>query len=309
MRANLKRITISTGMVCGLALLIGLFAGSPAGAQADPNAPLVKDLLGAGSSLGLDWARLFTTLGRVADKVDGAGNTGANGIPDFVDLYGGIDACALEDNLSGGLALDMSALAGGVTLADSALFRSSVASAHDLGNSYVYATYDSAGDLVVYLGIERLDQPEDTYIEVELNQDRVRVTTGSPWPIRGQRTRGDLLVGINFIQGEIDSVEVKKWNAGSFLTLATYGGLANSLCNGEPTWTLFCSGAPPIAAPQEVWDAEGNTVAPISPSGFVEIGVNAGRFIGFAVDYTSIQVRTPEDIALGNFVAIGYWAK
>jgi hypothetical protein len=309
MRANPERTTISTGIVVGLTLLMGFFTGLRVSAQTDPNASVVKDLLGAGNSLGVDWARMFTAQGGLSDQLDGLGNPFSNGIPDFIDLYGGIDACALEDNISGGLALDMSALAGAVTLADSAIFRGQVASTHDLGNSYVYATYDSAGDLIVYVGIERLDHAEDTYIEVELNQDRVRVTTGSPWPIRGERTRGDLAVRINFIQGEISSVELKKWYRRSFETLATYGGLANSICNGEPTWALFCSGVPPIAAPQEVWDAAGDPVAPTSPSGFVEIGLNVGKFIASPVDYTSIQVRTPEDIALGNFVAIGYWAQ
>jgi len=295
--------------VLGLALLIGLFVGSPAGAQVDPNAPLVKDLLGASPSLGLDWAKLFDENGWQKDEIDAAGNPGLNGVPDLIDLYGGFDGIALEDNISAGAALDMSVLAGGSTISECTVYNGTVSAVHDVGNSYMYATLDSLANLVVYFGVERLDQGGDTVLEIELNQDRVRVTTGVPWPMRGARTPGDLLLSINFVGGVVSSVDVLSWDSSTFQAVATYGGLSSAPCNGEPTRVLFCSGAPPIAAPQEVWDAAGNPLAATPPDSFFEIGVNVGNLLGSFVDYTAIQVKTPEDIALGNFLMIGYWAR
>ena len=293
-------------------LCLALFAGPRLHAQADPNAGLVKDLLGASSSLGLDWAKLFDDTGRPKDEVDAAGNPGANGVPDYVDWYGGIDGCAMEDNISAGVALDMSAVAGGPAIAQCIVYNGTVAAAHDQGNSYMFAINDSGGDLVVYLGVERLASTVDTHVEVELNQDRVRVTTGAPWPVQGGRTDDDLLVRVDYSLGAISGVEVKRWvgdgeGGGSFQSVATYGGPGASDCGGAPTACLFCSGAPPIAAPQEVWDAAGNPLAATPPDDFLEIGINVGALLGAYVEYTAIQVRTPEDIAFGNFRAIGYW--
>ena len=57
-----------------------------------------------------------------------------------------------------------------------------------ISNGAVLAT---AGDLVVYVGVERLASAADTHLEIELNQDRVRVTTGNPWPVQGGRTDDD----------------------------------------------------------------------------------------------------------------------
>ena len=300
--------------LAALTIFLGLllFAGPRVMAQADPDAGLVKDLLGASSSLGLDWAKLFDDIGRPKDEVDAAGNPGANGIPDYIDWYGGIDGCAIEDNISAGAALDMSAVAGGPGIADCIVYNGPVAAAHDQGNSYMFAIDDSGGDLVVYAGVERLASVADTYVEIELNQDRVRVTTGAPWPVRGGRTDDDLLMRVDYSEGAISAVEIKRWvgdgqGGGTFQSVATYGGPGAADCGGVPTACLFCSGAPPIAAPQEVWDAAGNPLAATPPDDFLEIGVNVGALLDDYIEYTSIQVRTPEDIAFGNFRAIGYW--
>ncbi|MEE8523280.1 MAG: hypothetical protein V3T72_05055 [Thermoanaerobaculia bacterium] len=266
---------------------------SVARAQVDAG---VADLLGASDHLGVDWAALY------AADVRGRGG------PDFVDLFGGLEAIVLEDVVSAGVAVDMSALDGAETLADSMVYNGVVAPEHDLGTAYVYATRDSGGDLVIYVGVERLDAVADSTLELELNQDRVRVTTGAPWPIRGERVTDDLLVRLDVVHGVVVSAEVKRWvaEAGAFETLATEGGLATSACNGEPMLLLFCAGRVPVDATSEVWDAEGRPLEAISPDSFLEIGVNVGRLVG-AVELTALQIRTPEDIILGTFRSMGYW--
>lgn len=299
---------MQTTVMAAFAVLIGLGAAGPAAGQADPNAPLVKDLLGNTDNLGLDWAKLFDANGRARDEVDAAGNPGSNGYPDYIDWYGGFDGCSVEDNISAGVAVDMSVMTGGPSLPECTVYNGTVGSVPDLGNSYVYATFDSVDNLVVYVGVERLNEGADTFLEIELNQDVVGVTGGVPWPMRGQRTANDVLLRIDYSLGVVSGVEVKSWVPGAgFQTVASYGGLESSPCNGEATYCLFCGGSPPIAAAQEVWDSAGNPVPATPPDDFLEIGVNIGRLLGVAVDYTAIQVKTAEDIALGTFRAMGHW--
>lgn len=297
----------SAAMVLTIFLCLALFAGPQAFAQADPNAAAVKELLGAPDnlSLGVDWASLFTETGTAKDEVDGTGAPGSNGVADYQDLYGGIDAQAIEDRISAGVAVDMSKITGGPSIAECVVHNDTVTPAHDQGNSYMYATYNDVGDLVVYFGVERLQSATDTHLEIELNQRRVRVATGAPWPVKGGRLEDDLLVRVDYAQGVVSSVDVKRWTQGGFGSVATYGGLAAANCNGAAGVALFCSGAPPIAAPHEAWDSAGNALTATSPDDFVEIGVNVRTLLGANFDYTAIQVRTPEDIAFGNFQAIG----
>ncbi|MEE8523482.1 MAG: hypothetical protein V3T72_06085, partial [Thermoanaerobaculia bacterium] len=288
------------------AVFFGVLSVGAQGLEGDPNAPApgssfdfrIAELLGDADRLGVDWQGMSVANVR-------------RGRPDFVDLHGGIEAVVLEDVISAGRGLDMSALQGAETLAASVIYNGVVAPAHEIGNAYVYTTFDSVGQLVVYVGIERLEVAADSYVELELNQDRVRVTSGAPWPIRGQRTADDLLVRLDIVQGVVNSVAVKRWvaAAGAFETIVESGGLATSACNGEPTRFLFCSGSPPIAPPQEVWDAAGRPLETTVPDSFVEVGVHVGNLLGGYVDFTSIQVRSPEDVVLGSFREIGYWGR
>jgi hypothetical protein len=256
-------------------------------------------LLGGDGSLGVDWAALF--------QRNGYGP--ASGRPDFVDLHGGIEALVLEDNFSAGVAIDMSAYAGAERLADSLVYNGTVAAEHDLGNVYVYANLDAGGNLMLYAGIERLLRAADSRVDIEFNQDRVGVAGGVPWPLRGRRTNGDLSVRANLLAGEIDSVEVRVWIDGAFEVLGVYGGLAAAGCNGEPGVVLFCGTEPRFAVPRELWDADGNRVESIPSQRLLEIGVNVGRLLGRFIEYSAIQVKTPEDIVLGAFRTTGYWAR
>jgi hypothetical protein len=168
----------------------------------------------------------------------------------------------------------------------------------------VWVTTDTAGNELLYAGVERLASFFDTYVEFEFNQAVVQVESGAPWPIYGESTVGDLLVRVNFKAGQISSTEFMRWDGTDYKTVATAGPNG---CGG--TDTRSCAGAPPMLSPQpQVWDAAYHMVQVPRPDSFVEIGVNVTSLLGADVEFTSIQVRTPQDIILDSFRQIGIWA-
>ncbi len=218
-----------------------------------------------------------------------------------VSLNGGLDAFFLEDKISDGIGLDMSALAAGNP---GIVYNRIVPRAYDLGNGYVWVTKDAGGNLQVYAGVERLNTPGDTFVEFEFNQSVIQVLSGEPWPVHGQRTPGDVLVRANFTAGAFSSAAFMRWDGAEYQLVAStgpegYGGLD----------VLACAGAPPIAPlAHEAWDATGVPVSVAPPDSFVEIGFNVAPLVGADVEFTSVQVRTPGDVILDGFRRIGSWA-
>ena len=51
----------------------------------------------------------------------------------------------------------------------------------------------------------------------------------------------------------------------------------------------------------EVWDEDYNLLDPTPPDNFVEAGIDVDLLIGSQAEITSVQFRTPEDIAMNNF--------
>jgi hypothetical protein len=224
----------------------------------------------------VDWAAIFNSDGTVRD------------------LQGGIDAVFLPDNISAGIATDMSAL----PVVDNVVYNNAVPSVHDLGNGYVYATRDASQNLVLHAGMERLNSTEDTFVEFEFNQGVVGVTTGSPWPLEGGRTANDIQVRMDFTSGVLSNVVLRVWDGSGF---AAAGPGSLSYASGAPV-----PGLPPTNT--EVWDSNYQKVTVPSADSFVEASVNIGLLFGANIEYTSIVVRTPKDINLGSFRAMGYWS-
>ncbi len=233
-------------------------AADPAGGSAaeETRDAGVADLLGASDRLGVDWTALDAA-------VRGRGES------DFVRRFGGIEAFVQRDD------------------------RGEVLAQHDLGEVFVYSTVDTAGDLVIYIGVERPGTAGDSTLEIELNQNPVRAISGASSTIRGLRTVDDLLLRLSLVHGVVAEVEVKRWTAEeSFELLATAGGLATSACNGEPRQLLVCAGPSPAR------EATGTEDAP--RLGWLEIGVNAGYLVGVD-EFASLQIRTPGDVVTGKF--------
>jgi len=234
-----------------------------------------------------DWSAIFSPDGKV------------------VDLKGGLDAFFLEDKVSDGVGLDMSAIAPAEKpTVDNAL----VDAANDLANGYVYAAKDPSGDLQIYAGVERFDSTTDTYVEFEFYQDLVQVQGGAPWLIHGDRKQNDALVRVNFVGGQLSSATFKRWDGSAYQTVATVAADGGSECSG--TDYLVCSGQPPVPPiSDEAWDAAGTAVTVPEPNAFVEIGFNVSVLLGSQVEFTSLQVRTPQDIILDGFRRLGHWAQ
>ena len=250
-----------------------------------------------------EWDKIINPGGTLKDDVNASGMHGSNGIPDYMDLYRGVDADFIQENISDGVATDMSALLPGPRLQDEVLYNGAVRREHDLGNAYVLATIGADNHLRLYAGVERLLSDAVTYIEIEFNQNPVRLGGGSPWPIIGARMEGDLLVRMVFANQALQSVGLEQWHQGGFSILKTGAGIAGESCLRKREY-MYCSGNPPIRHPEqgfEVWDEDYNALDPTPPDNFVEVGVDVDLLVGPQAEITSVLFRTPEDIAMNKF--------
>jgi len=241
---------------------------------------------GAASVHAADWSAVFNPDGTVRD------------------LQGGIDAVFLEDKVSDNLGLDMSVRfpAFKPTVANGAVMRE-----HDLGNGYVFAKKDDSGNLQIYTGVERFNSTADTYVEFEFYQDPVGVKTGVPWPIYGDRRANDVLVRVDFVGGQISSAAFKRWDGSAYQTIVTVAADGGNECRGANYQA--CAGSPPMPPLlDETWDAAGVPVTIAQPDAFVEIGFNVSVLLGSNVEFSSLQVKTPQDIILDGFRHLGWWA-
>ena len=266
-----------------------------------------------------NWADLFNPDGTLKDEVDefGLPVTGGNGVPDHLE-QGALDAIFIEDNISDGQATDMSVRIGAESLGDDIVYNDTVAAPHDLGNAHVLARLDSAGDLQLYAGVELLSPlggstPPDTYVEFEFTQEIVQATAVN-MPIRGDQSVGDLMVRMNFTAGALSSVVFRRWEQDlGYQTIENAvlsSGEADS-CQGGAMPYFICSGAPPLDPPvggYEVWDLDGVPLASIAPDRFVEVGLDVAALLGDNPDFTSILIRTPQDMSIATFRALGHWA-
>ena len=250
-----------------------------------------------------DWNQVFSPTGALVDQFDAFGAKGANGVPDHVDLFGGIEAEFVRDNLSNGIAVDMSALLPSEDLSQQVVYNGAVRGVHDLGNLFVLKSRALDGSLQAYAGVERMIFRDATFVEFEFNQGPVTIGPGAPWTLNGQRTPGDLLVRMNFDRGRLGTVEVSRWGDGGFTTLESIRGSLEGGCGGHSA-VVFCISAPPMELSGdgfEVWDSDFRVFQPEAANDFLELGIDLGSFAGMDAQLSSIQVRTPEDFALNTF--------
>lgn len=266
-----------------LGTALGLFLAATVGVAASAELPGHANLVGAGGP-GPGWGDIFDSSGKVKD------------------LRGGVNAAFIEDNISAGVATDMSVL-----ISADYVNNGTVQAVNDLGNAYVYRTADAAGNLVLFAGVERLGVTEGTtYIDFEFSQDKIQVWGGIPWKIHGQNTAGDLAVRMNFVEGVLRSVEFRQFAAdgsGEYRILKTAWPIDGQACSGSDGLYAFCSGASVTglaATNQDIWDNWGTPVSVPAADQFVEVGVNVGRLLGSNPNYSSLTLKTPEDIAFGT---------
>jgi hypothetical protein len=254
-----------------------------------PGFPGVADILPDEAQLGPDWAALFAADGSALDA-DG------NGMPDYLDLGGNWAFFAADDvSLGSGFESTAAAPGGGIV--------NGVAAAdHDLGNAYVFSTFNSLGNLILYAAAERLGGG-DSVLEFEFNQDYFRLGHGGygrnePWEIVGDRLEGDVLVKLTFAAGALANADVNVWNGADWLALSAISGES---CNSGETFCALRNGAEIDGGPWANYDTAGADPEVIGLGRFVEMGLNIGALLGAQPQFTTVQLRTPEDAAFGLF--------
>ena len=261
--------------------------------QLDPTIPGNADIIGSPgipSEAGPDWEDLFDAEGKLRDEAP------ANGIPDYVDLYGGQWAVFTADDVSRGAAVDFTARQG------DRVVNGMVDEQNDLSNAYVYSTFDPLGNLVLYAGAERLSS-DDSWIEWEFNQAHIRLGRGGygrgePWEITGGNLDGDLLVRLSFEGGFPANLKIWVWDeTEGWDRIENFDG---EDCNAEQTVCVVANGQEIDGGPWPNFDSGGDPEL-ITPYRFAELGANVGALLGYQPAYTSIQLRTPTDIAFGYF--------
>lgn len=248
------------------------------------------------------WEKIFSSDGRFVDEFGRNGSIGRNGVPDFVDLYGGVHATFNEEIISNGVAVDISALLNHEELDEQVLYNGPVNPTHDLGYSWFLATRQPEGGLRLYTAVERLSHPGDTFIEFEFNQVGVRLGSGTPWwRLMGERTSGDVLVRMNFKNGRLNSVEVAEWQFGKFEVLQDLPGLGHRGCF-ERSFIIYCTGPQRLARPpQEVWNESFQRVASTEPDELIELGIDVRKLAMTNIEISGLVIRTPQDIVLNTF--------
>jgi hypothetical protein len=252
----------------------------------------MADITADPAQSGPDWAELFDAHGSARDDFpfDAEGNPAGNGVPDYQELYGGQWAVFNSDYVSMGSGID-----GNVLTPEGNVANGVVQADHDLGKAYVYTTFDSAENLVLFAAAERLGAG-DSNLQFEFNQDKFRLGHGVPsepplWQVVGSRVEGDILVEIEFSGGALGSISTSVWTGSSWMLLSNFFG------EGCDAAESFCAVSNAEEIEGGAWDGQ-----PIGAGRFVELGVNVGALLSGAQPvFTTVRMRTPEDAAFGYF--------
>ncbi len=308
-----------------LALCIGAVASGGTEASQyqlgyEPAMARLQAILGNNDLPVPEWEEVFNLDGTLRDPIDASGTPLRNGVPACLMSSGGFEAVYIPDIISNGIGIDMSAFKGEGNLGDSVVYNGTVEAGHDLGNAYFYAVKNSQQHLVLYGAVERLGAPDvDSYVEYEFNQGVVQVQSGAPWLIHGTRTSGDILVRIAYTGDQIRSAEIKVWKSddagGSFIPLTASMVGASESCGGNAGVFAFCAAArihldsQPYQGLEHdlVFDLSGHPVDVPAPDSLVNMAFDVTGVLGMNVEFSSIQVRTPQDVILGAFENMGYW--
>jgi hypothetical protein len=277
------------------------------------------DILGDGNAAnGPDWADLF----------DASGNSTGN-------LFGGLAATFLKDETSQKGASDRTTFSGAggsnknndpISTADCAAHTppltgsacdtwhwdsGNVPAKDDLVNSYVYATMPATGDLadhlILYAGLERLDESGDSHVDFEFLQNPLNIVDGAvsgegaipcndpgsdpiPCEFSGIRQVDDVIVSMDFVQGGgIGSVEVRRWNGNEYVLEGVEGGEG---CNVADSICAFNNGATINGGPWPNFDKTGNTVTSLLANAFTEIGVDVTELLGETPCISTVTNKT-----------------
>jgi hypothetical protein len=107
----------------------------------------------------------------------------------------------------------------------------------------------------------------------------------------GAKTVGDLRVTLSFEPtGEV-SMTVEHWD--STEEWSSFASVSGEGCNGDETLCVVCNEGEIPGGPWSVLN--------VASEQFVEFGITVDDVVGQQPDFTTIQLRTAEDIAFGYF--------
>lgn len=253
--------------------------------------PGVADIVADPNQSGPDWGELFDADGAPRDDhpTDPYGNPVGNGIPDYLELYGGDWAFLVADDVSMGSGPENTALSGGDSIVNAV-----VQAEHDLGNAFVYSTSDGSRNRILFAASERLGGGDSSLV-FEFNQGVFRIGQGGfslsgPWQIVGTLDAGDVRLEVTFAGGAVSGAIASVWDGEAWLPVSAVEGEG---CDLAETLCAVANGA---TIDNGEWGAD-----PVAANRFVEAGVNVGALLGFQPTYRTVQIRTPQDIAFGYF--------
>lgn len=276
----------------------------------EPVAPGIGDILGSPQP-GFDWDDLFDANRGLKDQHDERGRRVSNGMPDFLEGKGAFrrDAAFVLDDVSAGMRPDATVRGHRGRIATGI-----VDPTYDLSNVYAYSSFDRSLDFHLYAGVERLSAADGTVI---LEFNRNLFTFGEDGRIEGRRVTGDLQILVNFAAGILGSLDVSVWvagdgkgNVGSWQQiehLPISAEQSAEQCNPEGTVCAVCNGTAIQAGAWPTFDAAGEPTTALVTDTFLELGLNLTALLDLTYfdyyerRYTTIQVSTLQDYALGSF--------
>ena len=140
-----------------------------------------------------------------------------------------------------------------------------------LKNGYAFRTIDGLGDNILYAGVLRKSAGGPSKVVFEFNQNP------------GERLLGDLLIEAEIdSSGSLGTVRIESYGDGAKGRLNLRAMLVGEGCSDAGTACIVANGA------------------------LLEVGVNLTRLLDVSVDwFKGIEIRTPEDSAIGLFSLTG----
>lgn len=247
----------------------------------------VTDILGSAAIPGPDWADIFNANGAVINLFGGAAAT--FGFDDN-SLKGSNDRTIFAgSNKNNDLIGTWEWDTGNAPAKD------------DIFNAYVYAKIVN-GDLIIYGGVERIDQAGDSHVDIEFNQasitlDEAVPCDAGPCQFIGEKQENDIIVSMDFVKGGgLGEVTVRRWNGTEFVLIAgaDLGGEGCNAANGLPADTVcaFNNAAPINGGPWVNIDKSGGEITDIATNGFSEFGLNVTDLLGFTPCFGTVNFKT-----------------
>jgi hypothetical protein len=249
------------------------------------------------------WADLFDASGWARDSypADAASRRFGNGVPDYRELFGGLNVAFTADNEDARPGFEPSARGANHRL----VVNGAAAPARDIETLMGYVTEDAAGNQFVFVAASRLAKGPAT-LELELNQSFVRVGRGGygrsvPWTVVGWPNLGDLRLRLELDEFGISSATLRVLAAGEDGALR-WDDLESFAGQGCGDRAGFCAVANLREIDGAPWDAAGRRY---ESGTFVEAAFDISSLLGARRLFATLQARTEDDLAFAYFGSEG----